>query len=79
MRALMVEDEAEAIELFLLRRHRASRRLGRILLQCAMHSFVSSVLLRVPWLNAFLDDAELRIRLSNALCSRSAFSDALKL
>jgi hypothetical protein len=55
----MVEDEAEAIELLLLRRHRACRRLSGIFLQCAVHPFVSSVLLRPSRLNALVNDAEL--------------------
>jgi hypothetical protein len=59
MRALMVEDKSKAIELLLLRRYRACRRLGRVLLQRAVHPFVSPVLLRVSWLNAFVNNAEL--------------------
>ncbi len=59
MWALKVEDQAETIELLLLRRHGSCRRLGCVFFQGAVHPFVSPVLLRVPGLNAFVNDAEL--------------------
>jgi hypothetical protein len=59
MRTFMIENTTKAIELLLLRCHRACWRLGCFLFQCAMHSFVSPILLRVSWLYALVNNPEL--------------------
>ena len=59
MRTLVVEGCAEAIELLLLCRQCPSWRFRRIFLQRAVHPFVPTVLLRLAWLDALLEDAEL--------------------
>src|SRR5665213_2392998 len=53
--ALMVEDKTEAIELLLLRRYSAGWRLRGVLFQSTVHSLMPSVLLRMPWLNTFVN------------------------
>ena len=55
----MVKNGTEAIELFLLRYQSARRRLRGVFLQRPMHPFMSPILLRPSWLNAFVNDAEL--------------------
>lgn len=59
MRTLVVEGCAETIELFLLCRSCSSWRLRRVLLQRAVHPFVTTVLLRLAWLDALMQVAEL--------------------
>jgi hypothetical protein len=60
VRSFMVEDLSEAIELLLLQPEGQGWRLRRIFLQRAVHSLMTSVLLRSAWLDPFVHYAQLR-------------------
>lgn len=55
----MIEDLSKTVELLLLEPQRQSRRPSCLFLEGSMHSFVATVLLRAPRLNAFVIDPHL--------------------
>ena len=59
MRTLIVEYVAKSIEAALLCAKRCRRRFRRVLLQCAMHPLMATVLLRPARLDALMHDPEL--------------------
>ncbi len=59
MRALVVEHVAKVVEAALLCAKGCRGRFRSVLLQCAMHPFMATVLLRSASLNALMHDPEL--------------------
>ena len=59
MRALVIEDLSKPVELHLLEPQCQSRRPSCFFLEGPMHSFVTTVLLRTPRLNTFVNDFRL--------------------
>src|SRR5579862_7954288 len=59
MRSLVVEDLPKKIELLLLEPQRQSCRPSCLFLESSMHPFMTSVLLRTPRLNPFVNNSHL--------------------
>jgi hypothetical protein len=59
VRSLVIEDLSKTVELPLLEPQRQSCRPSCLLLEGSMHSFMTSVLLRTPRLNALVNDLHL--------------------
>src|ERR1017187_4363562 len=59
VRTFVIEYQAKAIKLLLLRRHRLSWGLCSVLFERAMHSLMPPVLLRTSRLDAFMNNAQL--------------------